>query len=65
METITKTYKVYKFSELSEKAKETVLEKQWDINISYDWWDSTYDDAANIELKITGFDIDRGKLLQR
>ena len=51
---------VYQFSELSEKAKENAIEKLYDINIEFDWWDSVYEDAENIGLKITSFDTDRG-----
>ncbi|NCU31668.1 MAG: hypothetical protein EOM23_01755 [Candidatus Moranbacteria bacterium] len=51
---------LYKFDELSEEAKNTVLERHWDINVDYEWWDGVYMDAENIGLKITGFDIDRG-----
>lgn len=29
--------KVYKFSELSEKAKERAIEKHYDINVDYEW----------------------------
>ena len=52
--------KVYKFDELSNEAKEVAIEKLWDINVDYDWYQYTYEDAANIGLKINGFDIDRG-----
>lgn len=53
--------KVYKFSELSESAKQKAIEKMHDINFSWgDWWENVYEDAAQIGLKITGFDIDRG-----
>ena len=52
--------KVYQFSELSEKAKQTAIEWGADLNVDFDWWDSVYEDAANIGLKITGFDIGRG-----
>lgn len=57
----TRTYKVYKFDELTEKQKEKVLERYADINVDYDWWDFIYEDAANIGLEITAFDIDRGQ----
>ncbi len=60
MKTITKKYKVYTFNELSEDSQQKALGKLWDINVDYDWWESTYDDAKEIDLKITGFDIDRG-----
>lgn len=52
--------KVYKFAELSEKSKEKVIEKFSNINVDHEWWESTYDDAENIGLKLTGFDLDRG-----
>jgi hypothetical protein len=50
--------KIYKFSELSEEAKQKAIEKLYDINVDYNWWDSTYDDAENVGLKITSFDLD-------
>ena len=51
--------KAYKFGELSESAKDKAVLALFDINVSYEWWESTYEDAKNIGLKITGFDIDR------
>jgi len=51
---------IYKFEELSEDAQDKALELLGDINIDYDWFDTTYEDAANIGLKIEGFDIGRG-----
>jgi len=60
MRTIKKEYKVYKFAELSDDAKDKALEKLWDINVDFEWWDSVYADAETIGLKIDGFDIDRG-----
>lgn len=51
--------KVYQFSELSEQAKQKAVEQCSDYNVSHDWWESVYEDAENIGLKITGFDIDR------
>lgn len=50
---------IYKFSELSETAKQKAIEKHSDINVDYQWWECTYEDAKNIGLKITGFDLDR------
>lgn len=52
--------KVYSFNELSEEAKEKAINHYYDINVFFEWWESTYEDANNIGLKITGFDIDRG-----
>lgn len=60
MRTDTVKTKVYQFSELIDEAKETAFEKLYDINVDYEWWDSIYDDAENIGIKITEFDIDRG-----
>jgi hypothetical protein len=51
--------KVYKFDELSEQAQKKALESLYDINVDYDWWENVCDDAAQIGLKITSFDIDR------
>jgi hypothetical protein len=51
--------KVYKFDELNQTAKDKAIEQFNDINVDYDWWTSTYEDAANIGLKITSFDLDR------
>ena len=54
------TTTIYKFSELNEDAKQKAIEKFSDINVDYNWWKWTYEDAERIGLKITGFDIDRG-----
>ena len=53
--------KIYKFDELSSEAKETALNNLRDLNTDYNWWESTYDDAKEIGLKITGFDLDRNR----
>ena len=50
---------LYKFSELSEEAKEKVLQSFSNINTDSDWWDGVYDDAANIGLTLTEFDLDK------
>lgn len=50
---------IYKFSELSEEAKQKAIENHYDINVDYEWWDDIYYDAKNIGLNIKGFDIDR------
>jgi len=51
--------KVYKFNELNETAKQKAIEKLSDINVESEWWEFVYEDAKQIGLKITGFDIDR------
>ena len=52
---------LYKFSELSEEAKQKAIEKLYYINVDHDWWAFTYEDAKNIGLKITSFDLDRNR----
>lgn len=56
-----KTVKInlYQFSELSKKAQEKALETFVNTALDFEWWDSVYDDAKTICLKITGFDLDR------
>lgn len=44
MRTITKTINLYQFSELSQKAKEKVLKKLYDINTNCEWYDFIFDD---------------------
>lgn len=61
MRTFTTKHTVYNFDELSEDAKQKALENLYDINVNYDWWEFIYEDAENIGLKITGFDLDRNK----
>lgn len=50
---------IYKFDELSDRAKQHAFEKLWDINVEFNWWDWTYSDAEEIGLKITSFDLGR------
>jgi len=60
MRTETTTRNIYTWDESSAEQQEKALDKLYDINVDYDWWESTYDDATTIGLKITGFNIDRG-----
>jgi hypothetical protein len=60
MRTIITETKAYKFEELTDQQKEKAIDKLYDISVDHDWWDSVYDDAEQIGLKITEFDIDRG-----
>lgn len=57
----TVTINTYQFSELSEQAKEKALQGLSTINVDFEWWDNTYEDAANIGLKLTSFDLDRNR----
>ncbi|KKK62812.1 hypothetical protein LCGC14_3000600 [marine sediment metagenome] len=50
---------IYKFTELPEEAQQKAVEKLFDINVNYEWWDTTLDDAATIGLKIETFDTER------
>ena len=60
MKTITTKTVVYKFSELNESQQQRAIENLYDINVDYGWWESVYEDAANVGIKITSFDIGRG-----
>ena len=55
-----KETKVYPFDELSDEAKEKAVERLCDINVDYEWWDFTYDDAETVKLKLTEFDLGSG-----
>jgi hypothetical protein len=58
MRKIKKEYNVYTFDELSDDAKEKAIEKLYDINTDYEWWDTFEMDDCGIKLK--EFDIGRG-----
>ena len=60
----TVTLNLYQFSELTDEAKENAIKELYDINVDSDWWANTYEDAAQINLKIKGFDIDRGSYVK-
>lgn len=53
--------KVYQIDELSDEAKQIAIEELANINVDYDWWNFTYEDAKNIGLKITEFDLERNR----
>ena len=50
---------VYQFDELDETAKERAREWYRAGALDYEWWESVYEDAAQVGLKITGFDLGR------
>jgi len=52
---------LYKFDELSDGAKQNAINELSDINVDYSWWENTYEDANNVGLKITSFDLDRNR----
>ena len=55
-----KETKVYPFGELSENAKENAIQESWDINLFYEWWEFTLEDAKNVGIEIKEFELDRG-----
>jgi organic radical activating enzyme len=60
MRTETTTRTLYKFEELSDEAKEKALDSHRYTNTEHmEWWESTYEDAANVGIKIEGFDTGR------
>ncbi len=52
---------VYNFDDLDDKAKDKARDWYRDGALDYDWWDSTYEDAETIGLKIASFELDRGR----
>lgn len=61
MRTETKTRELFTFDELSEQAKEKALDAMRYVNTDDDWWDTVYNDAATVGIKITGFDLGRAQ----
>ena len=57
MKTITTN--IYQFNELNESAKENAINNLYSINVDNEWWEYTFEDAKEIGLKISAFDIDR------
>jgi hypothetical protein len=52
---------LYQFDELENKVRDKVLIDELYINVEDNWWEAVYEDAKNIGLKLTGFDIDRAQ----
>lgn len=59
MKTITTN--VYTFNELSESAKQKAREWWMQGGLDYEWWDSVYEDAERVGIKIESFDLDRSR----
>jgi hypothetical protein len=59
MKTIELT--LYTINELSENARQKAIQELSDINVDYNWWEFTYEDAKEIGLKITSFELDRNR----
>ena len=52
---------IFKFNELNEEAKQNAISNLYNNNIDYNWWEFIYEDAKNIGLKITSFNLDRNR----
>ncbi len=50
--------KVYPFTELSDEAKKKAIQECCEFNVNYEWWNSDCDNAKNVKLKLTSFDLD-------
>ncbi len=61
LETITSTFTVCSFEELTPSAQEHAIETNRYFNVDHDWWEWTYEDASSIGLQITSFDLGRGQ----
>jgi len=59
MRTETTTRTIYTFDELSDSAKDKALDNCRDYEVENDWWEQVYEDASEVGIKITSFDIDR------
>lgn len=57
----TTTRMLCQYDELSEKAKGKARDWYREGALDYEWWDCIYEDAFNVGLKITSFDLDRHK----
>ena len=55
------TIECKKFHEWDEDTQQKILSEHRDINVDREWWESTYDDAKNVGIKITGFALDRNR----
>ena len=59
MKTVTTTTNVYKLHELSEEAQDKAIRNLSTINVDYEWWLATFEDAEAVGLKIESFGLDR------
>lgn len=50
---------VYNFDELPANIKDKAIEKLWDINVDYEWWETIYMDAEMVGIGITKIDRNR------
>lgn len=57
----TKTYNVYTFDELTKEQQQKAINNLRDTSTDHEWWECIYEDASNIGLRITSFDLDRNR----
>jgi hypothetical protein len=50
---------LFRFDELDAPAKGNAIEANSDVHVDHNWWNFLYEDAKQIGIKITGFDLDR------
>ena len=53
----------FEYNELSEDAKRKAVQNMYDINVDHDWWDTVYENAAEIGCEIKGFDLGWAKTI--
>jgi anthranilate/para-aminobenzoate synthase component I len=49
--------KIYKFEELTHEGQNKAISENSDINVDHNWWSGVYEDAKQIDLKLTDFDL--------
>jgi hypothetical protein len=52
-----KSYTVYSYEELSDRAKARAVDGLRDVNVNHDWWDFIYEDAKTIG-RLMGIEIE-------
>ena len=57
----THEIKTYSYNELPENIKEKVMEKYYDINTDYEWWDCLEYELKEMGIELISFDIDHYK----
>jgi len=55
-----KKTKVYPYEELSDEAKQKAIESFAEINVNYEWWGCVFEDAEQVGIILTEFNIGRG-----
>lgn len=53
---------LFRFDELDDDTQDKAVERLADINVHYEWWESIYEDAERIGLRITAFDTYRREI---